>query len=464
MHVAAIFVASSFSLNDILISYPSGLRGASGSWGCDQNQTHACGSFHTFGAVISAHCLNVTSQLAGLALQRERDAQAGRRPNSSSVSSQLEAACRAIPAEEILAAIRRHRLETILAADPLALQLIPQLADRLKVLARKEHMAALSLASLTREMAALFERAGIPMLVIKGVPLALQTTGLLTARGRGDCDLFVDPADLGEATTLLKSVGFVLCETKGASGIGSDGIHGCYSRFVSIEISLKRVVGGKCQWIDLHWHVASARGVLPGFQVLWKRLDELSINGQKLFTLNRSDALLHSCSHAAFDCWMSIRSLIDIERLTRSFSETELHRFQQQRLVRKNFAVLRDCGLLADSVKLSKYSVFRMSDRYAINDARQMQLAACLTDESLLSFGLRHLRISYSPINWLVKLLLMLAPPDVLFHPSTGSQLSLPQVVARRIRKLSHQVKIRGNAAQRLHRSALSGSPLDQQV
>lgn len=403
--------------------------------------------------MVSEISLQVTRQLAGLVLKHEREAVEGLRPNSvCGVSSQLESSCRAIPAEELLKAIRRHRLETLLAADPIVLQLIPQLADRLKVLARKEHMAALALASLTREMAALFERAGIPMLVIKGVPLALQTTGLITARGRGDCDLFVDPADLDEATTLLKSVGFVLCETKGARGIGSDGIYGHYSRFVSMEISLKRVVGDKWQWIDLHWHVTHARGVLPSFRILWKRFDELSINGQTIFTLNRSDTLLHSCCHAAIDRWMTIRSLIDIERLMRDFSEAELHQLKQQRLVRKSFAVLRDCGLLADSVKPGKYSAFRMSDRHAINNARQMQMTACRTDESLVNFGLRHLRLSYSPINWLVKLLLMLAPPDVLFHPSTGSPLALPQVVVGRIRKLSHQVGIRGNAAQRLHR------------
>ena len=356
--------------------------------------------------MVSAINLQVTRQLAGLVLKHEREAVEGSRPNSvCGVSSQLEASCRSIPVEELLASIRRHRLETLLAADPLVLQLIPQLDDRLKVLARKEHMAALALASLTREMAALFERAGIPMLVIKGVPLALQTTGLLTARGRGDCDLFVDPTDLGEAITLLKTVGFVLCETKGARGIGSDGIHGHYSRFVSMEISLKRDVGGKGQWIDLHWHVTHARGVLPGFQILWKRLDELSINGQTIFTLNRSDTLLHSCCHAAIDRWMTIRSLIDIERLMRDFSEAELHQLKQKRLVRKSFAVLRDCGLLAGSVKTTKYSAFRMSDRHAINDARKIQLTACRTDESLLNFGLRHLRLSYSPINWLVKLL-----------------------------------------------------------
>ena len=60
-------------------------------------------------------------------------------------------------------------------------------------------------------MAALFELAGIPMLVIKGIPLALQTTGSLIARGRGDLDLLVDTKRLPAVVALLESAGFSRC-------------------------------------------------------------------------------------------------------------------------------------------------------------------------------------------------------------------------------------------------------------
>ena len=202
--------------------------------------------------MIGASCLNLTRQLAGLALQQEREAQAGRLPDASIVSSELEALCHATSADELLTAIRLHRLEILLADDPLVLQLIPQLADRLNFLARKEHMAALALASLTREMAALFERAGLPMLVIKGVPLALQTTGSLTSRGRGDCDLVVNPDDLCDAITLLQTVGFVLRK---------QGREGNRKRFHLWALQPIRGDGnlsstrycGQLQWCDLHW-------------------------------------------------------------------------------------------------------------------------------------------------------------------------------------------------------------------
>ena len=118
-------------------------------------------------------------------------------------------------------------------------------------------MEALALASLTRQMAVLFAEAGIPLLVIKGVLLALQTTGSPTARGRGDCDLFVDPSKVGEAIALLQSQGFAFSD--GITCVGEDSLRGRYSRFLSIEISLNRFVGDRCQWIDLHWHASKVR-------------------------------------------------------------------------------------------------------------------------------------------------------------------------------------------------------------
>ena len=127
-----------------------------------------------------------------------------------------------MPSATLLRAIQRHRLESLLQSDPGVGNLLPDLRGDLQRAARSEAMAALALASLTREMAVLCAEAGIPLLVLKGIPLALQTTGSLTARGRGDCDLFVDPSQVGEAIALLQAAGFVL--SKGASCVGDDSI------------------------------------------------------------------------------------------------------------------------------------------------------------------------------------------------------------------------------------------------
>ena len=79
----------------------------------------------------------------------------------------------------------------------------------LKEIARNEALAALALTGLTHEISALFEMNGIPMMVLKGIPLSLQTTQTVTARGRGDLDLWVRPRDLDAAINLQAKV-FVL--------------------------------------------------------------------------------------------------------------------------------------------------------------------------------------------------------------------------------------------------------------
>ena len=127
-----------------------------------------------------------------LGAQRERATQTGSVPPPApeALREQLAALLPAV----LFQGIQRHRLQSFLQSDPAVFELLPELQADFQNAIRSEAMAALALASLTREMAELFAKAGIPLLVIKGIPLALQTTGSMTARGRGDCDLFVAPS------------------------------------------------------------------------------------------------------------------------------------------------------------------------------------------------------------------------------------------------------------------------------
>ena len=141
---------------------------------------------------ITVETLAAVRALTAWVLHRERATQAGSvpRPASEALREQLAA----LPPAALFQGIQRHRLQSFLQGDPAVADLLPNLRVDLQRAARREAMAALALASLTREMAVLFAEAGIHLLVIKGIPLALQTTGSLIARGRGDCDLFVDPS------------------------------------------------------------------------------------------------------------------------------------------------------------------------------------------------------------------------------------------------------------------------------
>ena len=387
--------------------------------------------------LLTPAALDATKALVRLVLQRERngylDAPVGLR-------QQLDA----VPKEALLASIRRHRLECLLHGDPIVASLLPDLAPTLQALARQEAMAALALASLTREMAALFEQAVIPMQVIKGIPLALQTTGSLISRGRGDLDLLVDPKRLPEALQLLESVGFE--KTYGASCIGTDSPQDKYSRFVSIELSLVRQRGQR-QWIDLHWHVSHARGVLPLFNGLWTNRDYVDIDGTSVATLSLENAFVHACCHAAADRWMCIRNLVDVERLAQRLNPQDLEALQKKRLVRKTCAVANDCGTSPIlQFKLGAPTIG--THTRSVCGAREAQMLPWRslgpgewTVRNRIQYSLRLLNLSRHPAHLTSMLMQHLIPPESLLNQDTGETLSFDVVLLRRVQKLIRRIR-----------------------
>ena len=395
---------------------------------------------------ISSETLATVRALTAWVLQRERALGAGLPPPPAPEA--LHQQLSSLPPATVLQGIHRHRLEPLLQADPAVGDLLPGLQAALQHAARREAMAALALASLTREMAVLFAEAGIPLLVIKGIPLALQTTGSITARGRGDCDLFVDPSQVGAAITLLQSVGFRL--SYGASCVGDNSARGRYSRFVSIEISLHRDVHNRRQWIDLHWHATWARGVLPRFQELWQRGAVLPINGQLVRTLARRDAFVHACCHAAVDRYMTLRNLVDIDRLERALPPAQLVELSRLRPVRK--------GLLALAAAFKMNSA---SSRFGSADRVRMtaELAQQLPSRSLgdggwtvtnrLRYFAHMVNLSHHPLHVFSTLMRQLITPVDLIDPQTGDMRSIRQVVLSRAGKLRRRLEAQAESPDR---------------
>ena len=394
--------------------------------------------------VLTPAALEATKALVRLVLQREREGNLDGPVGGDQLPAGLRQQLDAVPQGELLAAIRRHRLECLLHGDPLVARLVPDLAPTLQALARQDAMAALALASLTREMANLFEQAAMPMLVIKGIPLALQTTGSLTARGRGDLDLLVDPQRLPEALQLLESVGFE--KAYGASCIGTDSPQDKYSRFVSIELSLVRQRGQR-QWIDLHWHVSHARGVLPGFNGLWNNRDYVEINGTSVATLSLKNAFVHACCHAAADGWMCIRNLVDVERLTQRLNPQDLDGLRKKRLVRKTSAVANDCGTnLALQPKIGAPTIGTYTRSVCLAREAQMLPWRSLgpgewTVRNRIKYSLRLLNLSRHPEHLASMLMQHLMPPESLISQDTGEALSFDVIILMRVQKLVRRIR-----------------------
>ena len=336
--------------------------------------------------------------------------------------------------------IKRHRLESFLQRDPAVGELLPDLCVDLLRAAKREVRAALALASLTREMAVLFEEAGIPLLVIKGIPLALQTTGSLTARGRGDCDLFVDPSQVGAAIELLQSEGFEF--SYGASCVGDDSMRGRYSRFVSVEISLQRDYQGIRQFIDLHWQSTWARGILPSFPVLWQRGEEVYVNQQLVRTLSQCDSFVHACCHAAVDRWMILRNLVDIERLQRELSLTQQDELRRIRLVRHSLLALADImGERTYSWVFGRTQLLQQKAQSAqIRPMRSLGDGEWTLANRLKYFA-HMVSLSRHPSHIFSTILRQLVTSDVLMDPQTAVNRSLLRCLLLRAGKLLHRLR-----------------------
>ena len=393
--------------------------------------------------VLTPAALEATKALVRLLLQREREGNLDGPVGGDQLPAGLRQQLDAVPKEALLASIRRHRLAGLLHADPLVARLVPDLAPTLQALARQEAMAAMALASLTREMASLFEQAAMPLLVIKGIPLALQTTGSLTARGRGDLDLLVDPQRLPEAVALLEGSAFR--RLPGYLPRNLDSFWARYGRWAGYELSMVREAAGALQWIDLHWALSNVRGPLPSFQQAWRCRELLEFNGQSVATLSRAHAFRHACAHAAKDQWMCLRNLIDIERLGRQLGSSALISMGCEATVRWSSAVTHRV-VEADNLCLL-FKADRRGTRKALQRASQAQRwpwrcegMGPWTPFRWLSTVWRQLALSRNIQDWLRTLCYYILLPAAFVDPITGEDRGFRGFVSARAGRLKNRL------------------------
>lgn len=340
-----------------------------------------------------------------------------------------------LSAFDLLATIRRQRLECLLHADPSVAELLPALWPSLQQLARRETMAALALASLTREISSLLQQAHIPHLVIKGVPLALQTTGSIAARGRGDLDLFVDPSDVLGTFSVLQAAGF---QTNGGSDLYyiDHSLLGRYSRWWYNQLCLMRSKGEAVQIIDLHWSLVFAYKALPSFRQCYAQRSSVLIVDTSIGTLNLPYSFQHACAHAARDNWMCLRNLVDIHRLARMLDHDLLAGLQRYSYVQSSCLVAHELTGLAPpkhsvrQLPAPGARIIQKAEAYQLLGWRQAPPYRSLVPGWLAQFkslmALKDFDFSWTGlIELLGGLVRIILPPNSLVNPATG-RFTLP--------------------------------------
>jgi hypothetical protein len=358
----------------------------------------------------------------------------------------LAAELATLPAAALLAEIGRQRVAAVLAPDRPWLTAQPALAPLaagLQRLHQRDTLAALALQHLTLRVLALFQEAGLPVLVLKGIPLALQTCGSAVARGRGDLDLLVAPRQLPAAVDLLEAHGFR--RPYGTFPLALDSFWGRYSRWAGYELPLCSSGPAGGEWIDLHWCLAPVRQPLPPFAELWARRVELRLQGRNLPTLGMADAFRFAAVHAAKDDWHSLRHLVDLHRLARQLPAAAHAALRRQRLVRLSAAVAHaatggpELLALSRPVPLGLRRALALSQRAQALPAPPRPLPGPWSFRRWLAMLARRAALSPHPSDWLRVLLSFTLLPAAFNDPTTGADRGLPAMLRARWRRLGER-------------------------
>jgi len=143
---------------------------------------------------------------------------------------------------------------------------------------------------------------GIPVLFLKGMPLALQFYGHAGLRPMNDVDVLVRREDVPAVLEHLAGSGWSCCNTSVRSLARAD-------RLVRVRHGLNfRHADG--QQVDVHWELT--RHCFAGSGSLWAEARPLVVDGVALQTLSPTDHLLHAFVQGAeWDGMSPIRWVVD---------------------------------------------------------------------------------------------------------------------------------------------------------
>ena len=193
----------------------------------------------------------------------------------------------------------------------------------------------------TRKILDLLDQHKIPVLLLKGTPVAHLYYENPYQRSRCDTDIYIGEEHTKISAELLASRGYMVSglETRKHSS----------KQFVAAKIALKDIL----MHFDVHFKLSNRvmfRSSLP-FEDCYKNRQAVTALGPNAYALSPVDLLLHACIHRIAHGRNTERNrliwLYDIHLLVESMDEAELTRFREK-------ALQRSIGVLcADALEVS---------------------------------------------------------------------------------------------------------------
>lgn len=243
-----------------------------------------------------------------------------------------------IPDKTILKVIKRHRLIFLFIENNLLEDLLPSVYKELSPLFYKETHLCLLEASITRDLSLFLNEKNIKHLFLKGIPLALQTTGSIIGRGASkDIDILVEPCNVLKTIEMLQKINFQLPIKH--KPFFNKSLVGKYSRYIDNQLILFKDTKFGRIYLDLHWRISPIRSLSKSFNFLYESKNEVTINNYPINTLNKHEAFISICHNTFLENWMCMRPLIDINRLSNLIDINNNKLFKANKIVKRSCAI-----------------------------------------------------------------------------------------------------------------------------
>jgi hypothetical protein len=205
----------------------------------------------------------------------------------------------------------RHRIlglvhDGLMRAHP---DLASEIARQISVQAEKLVRQNLAMAAECVRLQHMFGKAGVPILFVKGVPLAIFAFGNVGLRSSQDIDLLVSLELLPAAIALLTEAGYRRYNPP--PDINDD--------MLQLLMPLRKDFGfahpSTGMIIELHWNLFLNPHAMVGASIVQSSRTVRVSAGAELRTLGDEDLFAYLCMHGACHCWNRLQWLADVNAL-----------------------------------------------------------------------------------------------------------------------------------------------------
>lgn len=221
--------------------------------------------------------------------------------------------------EQFEALVRHHRVRPLVhaAIHRTGIDVPKRVADILKQAAYAEIERSLRQASECIRLQYEFAHESIPMLVIKGAPLAALAYNSVAMKESRDIDILVDPEDAVRAASILRMLSYELTEPELSEEE--------FIRFIphSKEAAFLHTKTGVVT--ELHWRLVDTGQLLRHVGAQGPTQD-VALSVGSLATLANQPLFAYLCLHGASHNWFRLKWLADLNAFLGTRDEAELER------------------------------------------------------------------------------------------------------------------------------------------